>query len=117
MSGKRIFLVLAVGAILLLQIADCASAMTPDQRSMQCCGSMPCSPANKTQGCCKTMNSAPAPSVIVKARESVSAPPVFAVRYTSITAFVRHTSIAPATVKVQQDSPLGLYTLHAALLI
>src|SRR5229473_938344 len=58
MSAKRIFLMLAVGAMLALQVADCTSAMTPDQQSMQCCGSMPCSPTNKLQGCCKTMNSA-----------------------------------------------------------
>ena len=30
MIGKRLFLVLAAGALLLLQFADCMSAMTPD---------------------------------------------------------------------------------------
>ena len=117
MSGKRLFLVLALGAVLVLQIADCASAMTPDQQSMQCCGSMPCSPANKTQGCCKTMNSAPAPNVIVKARVSVTAPPVDVVWYASMTEFVRRTATPPAKVEVQEYSPPELYTLHAALLI
>ncbi len=117
MSGKRLFLMLAVGAMLVLQVADCTSAMTPDQQSMQCCGSMPCSPANKLQGCCKTMISAPALSVIVKARISVNAPPPVAVRYASRAEFVRRTSIAPATVEVQQESPRELYTLYAALLI
>jgi hypothetical protein len=76
-----------------------------------------CSPANKIQGCCKTMNSAPAPSMIVKARVSVGAPPVVAVRHAPIAEFVGHSSIPPATVKVQQDSPPELYTLYAALLI
>ncbi len=33
MSAKRIFLMLAVGAMLALQVADCTSAMTPDQQS------------------------------------------------------------------------------------
>jgi hypothetical protein len=117
MSGKRLFLVLAVGAVLLLQVADCASAMAPDQQSMKCCSSMPCSPANKIQGCCKTMISAPAPSMIVKARVSVSAPPVVIVLYTFATEIVRHTSIPPATLVVQKDSPPELYTLHGSLLI
>jgi hypothetical protein len=117
MSGNRLFLVLAAGAVLLLQAADCASAMAPDQQSMQCCGSMPCSPTNKTQGCCKTMNSAPAPSVIVKARVSASTPPVVAVRYSYLTEFVRRNSLPPATLEMQEDSPPDLYTLHAVLLI
>lgn len=117
MRGKRLFLVLAVGAVLLLQVADCASAMTPDQQSMKCCGSMPCSPANKIQGCCKTMISAPAPSMILKARVSMSAPPVVAVRYSIVTEFVRRAPVPLPTLEVQEDSPPELYTLHSALLI
>jgi hypothetical protein len=117
MSGKRLFLVLAAGAVLLLQAADCAAAMAPDQQSMKCCGSMPCSPANKIQGCCKTMISAPAPIMIVKARVSVSAPPVAAIGHTRMTEFVRHVSVPPATLEVQENSPPELYTLHSALLI
>lgn len=117
MSSKRQILVLAAGAVLLLQAADCASAMAPDQQSMKCCGSMPCSPANKTNGCCKTMVSAPAPSAIVKVRVSVSAPPVVTELYASETEFVRRNSALPATLEVQKDSPPELYTLHAALLI
>jgi hypothetical protein len=117
MSGKKLFLALAVGAVLLLQAADCVSAMAPDQQSMKCCGSMPCSPTNKTQGCCKSMISAPVPSMIVKARVSISTPPVVAVRYASMAEFVRRNSISPATLEVQQDSPPKLYTLHVALLI
>src|ERR1700693_2185105 len=52
MIGKRLFLVLAAGALLLLQFADCMSAMTPDQESMHCCGSMPCTPAQQKHDCC-----------------------------------------------------------------
>jgi hypothetical protein len=55
--------------------------------------------------------------VVVKARVSVNAPPVDAVRYASKTEFVRRTSISPARAEVQQDSPVELYTLHATLLI
>jgi hypothetical protein len=117
MSGKSLFLVLALGAVLVLQVADCASAMTPDQQSMQCCGSMPCSPGNKTQGCCKTMNSAPAPSAIVKARIPVTAPPVDVMWHAPLTEFVQRTATPPAKVEVQEYSPPELYTLHAALLI
>jgi hypothetical protein len=117
MSGKRLILMLAAGAVLLLHVADCASAMAPDQQSMKCCGSMPCSPANKTHGCCKTMISAPAPSMIVKARASVGAPAVLAVRYSIVTEFVRRAPVPPPTLEVQEDSPPALYTLHSALLI
>jgi len=117
MSGKSLFLVLALGAVLALQVADCASAMTPDQQSMQCCGSMPCSPANKTHGCCKTMNSAPAPSAIVKARAPVTPPAIVVVWYASMTELVRRTATPPANAEVQEYSPPELYTLHAALLI
>jgi hypothetical protein len=117
MKCKRLFLVLAACAVLLLQATDCASAMTPDQQSMKCCGSMPCSPTNKTQGCCKTMISAPVPSVIVKARVSVSAPPVVSVLCASATEIVRRNSVPPATLEVLKDSPPELYTLHSALLI
>src|SRR5215813_5086919 len=64
MLRKRIFVALAVLAILFLQFADCMSAMTHDQRSMQCCGSMPCDPSNQSHDCCKGMVSAQSPNVL-----------------------------------------------------
>ena len=48
---NRLFIVVALVALLGLQFADCASAMTQDQQSMQCCGSMPCDPSNQSHDC------------------------------------------------------------------
>ena len=64
MTGKRLFGVLAVVALLGLQFADCMSAMTMDQRSMQCCQSMPCDPANQSHDCCRSMTSSQSPSAL-----------------------------------------------------
>ena len=50
--GKKLFLVMAVGALFSSRSGDCLSAtMTLDQQSMQCCGSMPCTPANHPHSC------------------------------------------------------------------
>src|SRR5215471_21067283 len=64
MVRKTTFVALAVLAILFLQFADCMSAMTHDQQSVQCCGSMPCDPSNQSHDCCKTMVSSQSPSVL-----------------------------------------------------
>ena len=62
--GNRLFIVVALVALLRLQFADCASAMTQDQQSMQCCGSMSCDPSNQNHDCCKGMVSSQSPSVL-----------------------------------------------------
>src|SRR5262249_26030844 len=41
------------------QFADCMSAVTPDQQSMQCCGSMPCHQGNQ-HACCRSAQHASA---------------------------------------------------------
>src|SRR5260370_27164667 len=71
---KRILIVLALVALLGLQFADCASAMTQDQQSMQCCGSMPCDPSNQSHDCCKGMVSSQSPSVLPVAHVTLHAP-------------------------------------------
>src|SRR6059036_1936034 len=74
MVRRNTFLVLAVVAVLLLQFADCMSAMTMDQQSMQCCGSMPCDPSNQSHDCCKAMASSQSPSVLPVAHVTLHAP-------------------------------------------
>src|SRR5713101_9715491 len=74
MVRRTTFLMLAVAAILLLQFADCMSAMTMDQQSMQCCGSMPCDPSNQSHDCCKAMASSQSPSVLPVAHVTLHAP-------------------------------------------
>jgi hypothetical protein len=117
MIAKRLFLVLAAGALLLLQFADCMSAVTPDQQSMQCCGSMHCTPANHKHDCCKTMVSAHAPNMLPAARVSLNAPAVVNIQHLATLETARPPTVRPVTVEAQQHSPPELYTLHASLLI
>src|SRR6202035_3950654 len=74
MASKRLFIVLVVVALLGLQFADCMSAMTQDQQSMKCCGSMPCDPSNQSHDCCKGMVSAQSPNVLPVAHVTLHAP-------------------------------------------
>src|ERR1700676_5303427 len=117
MTGKRLFLALAAGALLLLQFADCMSAMTPDHESMQCCGSMPCTPANHSHGCCKTMTSVETPNMLPAARVSLHGPAVATVEYTRMLDIAPSAPVSRVTVEAPQHSPPELYTLHASLLI
>jgi hypothetical protein len=64
MMSKRLLVIWGAVALLSLQFTDCLSAMTQDQQSMQCCGSMPCDPSNQSHDCCKGMVSAQSPSVV-----------------------------------------------------
>src|SRR5579859_5010877 len=74
MMRKRLLVLLAAVALLGLQFEDCLSAMTPDQQSMQCCGSMPCDPSNQSHDCCKGMVSSQSPSVLPVAQVTPHAP-------------------------------------------
>src|ERR1700730_18019716 len=71
---KRLLIVVAMVALLGLQFADCMSAMTQDQQSMQCCGSMPCDPSNHSHDCCKSMVSSQSPNVLPVAHLTLHAP-------------------------------------------
>lgn len=117
MTGKRLFLILAAGALLLLQFADCMSAMTPDQETMKCCGSMPCTPANQSHDCCKAMVPAQSPNVLPTARVSLNAPAITLVEPLAAVELVRSVSLPLVAVEAPQHSPPKLYTLHASLLI
>ena len=117
MKVTRLLLVLAAGALLLLQFADCMSAMTPDEQSMECCRTMPCTPANKSHDCCKGMASVTAPSIVPSVRVSLNIPAVVAVEYAPALEILPSTPVPAGTVEAQQHSPPDLYTLHASLLI
>jgi hypothetical protein len=113
--NKRIFLTLAVAALLLLQFADCMSAMAPDPHSMQCCGSMPCTPSNQTHDCCKTMVSAHAPSMLPASRVSLGPPAAVLIEH--IPTLENVVLIKRVAVEIQLHSPPDLYTLNASFLI
>jgi len=117
MIVKGIFFVLAAGALLFLQFADCMSAMTPDQESIQCCGSMPCTPANYSHDCCKAMVSGQSPNMLSAARVSIHAPAIALVEPLASVATVQIVSLPLSVVEAQQHSPPELYTLHVSLLI
>jgi hypothetical protein len=118
MICKRLLLLLMVGAVLLLQFADCMAAFSKDQQAMQCCGTSACTPANQSHGCCKTMKSTEAPRMLVKARASLDVPAVAVVEDAphALETAMAAPLISPA-FETQGYSPPELYTLHSSLLI
>jgi hypothetical protein len=117
MMLRRLFLVLAAGALLFLQFGDCMSAMAQDPQAMKCCGSMPCAPANHGQDCCKNMVAPQAPSVLPAKQVSLHGPVVAVVEYPVTLEIVHATPSRFVAVNAPQHSPPDLYTLNASLLI
>ena len=114
---KRLLLVLAAGALSLLQFGDCMSRTAQDQQDMKCCASMPCTPSNHGQHCCKKMASARTPDMLRAEYVSLHGPMVTAVEYPLMLEIVRSTPAPSVKVSAQQHSPPDLYTLNASLLI
>jgi hypothetical protein len=117
MIGKRLFLLLMVGAVLFLQAADCLAALSQDQQAVQCCGTSQCTPANQSHDCCKTMTSTEIPRMLVKARVSLNVPIVAVVEHVQVLETVMVTPSISLSFEPQQYSPPELYTLHSSLLI
>jgi hypothetical protein len=116
MIGKKIFLMAVVGALLLLQFADCMSAFSQDQKAMECCGTSACTPANQSHGCCKAMTSTEMPSMVVTARASL-VPVVAVVEREPVLEAAMFTLQSSPSFEPQQYDPPELYTLHSSLLI
>lgn len=108
---------LAMVAILLLQFADCLSAMTPDQQSMQCCGSMPCDPSNQSHDCCKGIVSSQPPSVLPTPHVALAPPMAVAADILPAPLLVAFFEASPADFAAPQHSPPELYALHSSFLI
>jgi len=117
MMRKRLFVVLAVVALLGLQFADCMSAMTQDQQSMKCCGSMPCDPSNQSHDCCKGMVSAQSPNVLPVSHVTLHAPVEVVTDILASPQAMRCPETCHLDFEAQQHSPPELYTLHSSLLI
>ena len=115
--SKRILIVLALVALLGLQFADCASAMTQDQQSMECCGSMPCDPSNQSHDCCKGMVSSQSPSVLPVAHVTLHAPAMVVTDVLASLQATPYAEVSPLDFDAPQHSPPELYTLHSSLLI
>jgi hypothetical protein len=117
MIGKKLFPMLLVGTLLLLQFADCRAAVSQDQRAKQCCGTSTCAPANQSHGCCKTMTSTEMPRVLVKARVSLDVPSVAVGEHTLMLETAMLTPLLSPSLEPQRYSPPELYTLYGSLLI
>src|SRR5215469_11131954 len=117
MARKTTLLILAIGAILFLQFADCMSAMTTDQQSMHCCGSMPCDPSNQSHDCCKSMVSSQSPSVLPAGHVSLLAPILFVADVLRSPLLPHLSEAARADLAAPQHSPPDLYILHSSFLI
>jgi hypothetical protein len=117
MIGKKLFLMLVVGTVLLLQFADCMAAFSQDQQAMQCCGTSACTPANQSHGCCKAMTSTETPRMLVKARVSLDVPAVVSVERALIPETAMSMPVISSSFEPQQYYPPELYTLHSSLLI
>ena len=115
--SKKLSILVAFVALLGLQFADCASAMTQDQQSMQCCSSMPCDPSNQTHDCCKGMVSSQSPSVLPVAQVTVYASVMVVADLLASPQATRYIETSRLEFKAPQHSPPELYTLHSSLLI
>jgi hypothetical protein len=115
--SKRLFVVLAALALLSLQFADCVSAMTQDQQSMKCCGSMPCDPSMQSHDCCKGMVSAQSPNVLPVAHVALHAPVLVVTDILASPQANSYPAISRLDFEAPQHSPPELYTLYSSLLI
>ena len=114
---NRLFIIAALVALLGLQFADCASAMTQDQQSMQCCGSMPCDPSNQSHDCCKGMVSSQSPSVLPVAHVTLHSPVIVVTDVLGSRQAAPYAEVSRLDFETPQHSPPELYTLHSSLLI
>src|SRR3977135_1483258 len=114
---KRAFVLLAVAALFGLQFADCLSAMTHDEQSMQCCGSMPCDPSNQSHDCCKGMVSAQSPNVLPVSHVTLHAPVMVTADILASPQAMTYPEVSRLDFEAPAHSPRELYTLHSSLLI
>ena len=114
---KKLLVLLAGVALLGLQFADCMSAMTHDEQSMKCCGSMPCDPSNQSHDCCKAMVSSQSPSVLPVAHATLRAPLMVATEILASPQAITYPEASRLDFDAPTHSPLELYALYSSLLI
>ena len=114
---KRLLVVVALAALLGLQFADCMSAMTQDQQSMKCCGSMPCDPSNQSHDCCKGMVSAQSPNVLPVSHVTLHAPVMVTADILASPQAMTYPEVSRLDFEAPAHSPPELYALHSSLLI
>ncbi len=114
---NRLFILVALVALLGLQFADCMSAMTQDPQSMKCCGSMPCDPSNQSHDCCKGMVSSQSPSVLPISHVTLQAPVMVVTDVLASPQATPYPEVSRLDFDAPQHAPPELYTLHSSLLI
>ena len=117
MRYRQLIVVVTLFALLGLQFADCLSATTPDQESMQCCGSMPCNPSNQGHDCCKGMVSPQSPNVLPVAHVTLEAPVLIVIDILASPQFTPYADVSRLDFDAPQYSPPELYALYSSLLI
>jgi hypothetical protein len=117
MIRRATLLVLALSALFALQFADCLPAVSADDQTMQCCGSMPCDPTNQSHDCCKKMVSADASNVLPAQYSDLSVPLTAVVDHFSTPEIPVFTPVSCVRSEAPQHSPPELYTLHSSFLI
>jgi hypothetical protein len=114
---KSLLIAVVMVALLGLQFADCMSATTQDQQSMQCCGSMPCDPSNQSHDCCRSMTSPQSPSVLPASHVTLQAPVVLVAGFLPASQVQEFSGAARSDFAAPEHSPAKLYALHSSLLI
>ena len=114
---KRLLVVVALAALLGLQFADCMSAMTQDQQSMKCCGSMPCDTSNQSHDCCKGMVSAQSPNVLPVSHVTLHAPVMVTADILASPQAMTYPEVSRLDFEAPAHSPPELYAIHSSLLI
>jgi hypothetical protein len=115
--SRNLVIIMALVTLLGLQFADCMSAMTQDQQSMQCCGSMPCDPSNQSHDCCKAMVSSQSPSVLPVAHVTLHAPVMVVTGILVSPLAMTYPEASRFDFDAPTHSPPELYTLHSSFLI
>jgi hypothetical protein len=113
----KLHIIVAMLALLGLQFADCMSAMTQDQQSMKCCGSMPCDPSNQSHDCCKGMVSAQSPNVLPVSHVTFHAPVMVVSDILASPQAIAYAEASRLDFEAPTHSRPELYTLHSSLLI
>src|SRR5690348_8246851 len=110
----KLLIVVAIAALLGLQFADCVSAISHDEQSMKCCGSMPCDPSMQSHDCCKGMVSAQSPNVLPVAHVTLHAPVMVITDILASAQVSSYPAISRLDFEAPQHSPPELYTLYAS---
>ena len=109
---------LIFGAFLLLYSMDCFTPAMADAQAMECCATMPCTPANQNSDCCKTMVSGQPSYFQPVAKASVQPPSEIAIATTPELQLPRWHRVPVRAVDANEHGPpRELYIFHLSLLI